>query len=411
MAATPRASRGLLFFLLKAVSALSRSHGPSSSLLSHLAIEFGRSEVYLLDSAGVVDGNSGVDISELLMDSYTEEVMRTLCGLFIATVFAASLFAVKLSAKMNKDQEAAQWARKANQLMDICSPGSPPFRLTEDVRVRTEERKWVEGTYTLIWVSPDQWKDELTMPDYHELRVGGQHSIWLLRSQPHWTTAAFLARPFANIARITPRAPSYAVKRIYEENTGQATARCFYGKPIRIVKAEDCFDANHGFFLSSTDSAGSGVRRTEFSEYLSLGDHLIPRQRRDFRNHELIREANVRETSLIQHVDPGMFAPPTGAIQIGGCQSPVPPKPIAIPNPAYAPEARKAKVNGTVALEVQIDARGSIESVTVVEPLTPDLDGTSVETIKNKWRFEPATCSGTPVPFETPVEVDFRARL
>jgi TonB family protein len=334
--------------------------------------------------------------------------MRTLCGIFIATVFATLFFVAKVSAKANKGQQAAQWASKANQLMDICSPGSPPFRLTEVLRVRTEKREWVEGTYTLTWVSPDQWRDELTLPDYHEIRVGGQQSIWLARSQPYWTAAASRAKPLANIARLTPRWPTNALKRMHEKKTGAAAARCFSGKPIRAAKAEDCFDANQGFFLTSTDRARSGEKRTEFSEYFGLGGHFIPRQRREFRNHDLITEANVLDASLIQDADPAMFAPPTGAIRVAGCQNPVSPKPIAIPNPTYSREARKAHVNGTVVLDLQTDSNGSIESVTVVEPLTPDLDGAVVETIKNKWRFEPATCSGIPVPFETRVEVDFR---
>jgi protein TonB len=367
--------------------------------------------VYVLGRAGVVNGNSRVDIGESLMDELREEVMRTLCGLFIAAVFATFFFVAKASAQANKDQEASQLASKANQLMDICSPGSPPFRLTEEVRVWTKKSKWVEGTYTLIWKSADQWKDELMLPDYHEIRIGGQQLIWLLRSQAHWTAAALEARPFANVPRITARASDYAVKRIYKKKTGDATSLCFSGRPIRTVGAEDCFDANRGFFLNSTDRAGGRVQRIEFGEYFSLGKHFMPRQRRRFRNHELIAETNVRDASLIQDVDPTMFVPPTGATRIGGCQNPVLPKPITMPNPAYSAEARKAHVNGTVALEVQIDAHGLIESVTVVESLTPDLDRTALETIKNKWRFEPATCSGTPVPFETTVEVDFRTLL
>jgi TonB family protein len=321
----------------------------------------------------------------------------------MVTALATLFFGVNAFAKLSKAQEAAQWESKATQVMDICLVGSPPFRLTEDVKVWTKEDKWVEGTYTIIWGSPDQWNEELTLPNYHEIRVGGQQSIWSLRSQPHWTAAALHAWPLVKIPGFTARAEKFGVNRIYETKAGEITSRCFFGKPIGSVKAEECFDVDHSFFLSSTDTAASGMMRTEFGDYFKVGEHFIPRQRRQFRNGHLVGEVHVRDASLTQAVDPAMLAPPLGAMRTAGCQSPVTPKPITMPDPA----ARRAKVSGTVALEVRIDPHGSVEDAVVVESLAPSLDNSVVETIKKGWRFEPATCLGAPVPFEMVVEVDF----
>ena len=287
--------------------------------------------------------------------------------------------------------------------MDVCSPGSPPFRLIENIRVWTKEGQWSEGTYTLVWQSPDGWRDDLTLPDYQETRVGGEQTIWFLRSHPYWTAAALHARPLAGVTKFALRRPAFVVDRVRDTARGSVKVRCFFGRPVKPVKAAECFDAHNGLFLSSTDAAASGIRRTEFADYFSLGEHLIPHQIKEYRDDRLVGEVNIREASITHIADSAALAPPAGAIQMGGCLRPDLPKPIALPNPG----SRRATVSGTVALEIKIGPQGSVEDAVVVESLDPSLDGKAIETIKKQWRFQPATCSGIPVPFETVVEVDF----
>jgi len=341
------------------------------------------------------------------MATISRGVMCVFCELFVATIIATLLSVVAAFGGAHENQEATQWASKANQIMDVCSPGSPPFRLIEDIKVWTKDNQWVAGTYTLIWQNPDAWRDELALPDYHEIRVGGKQSISFLRSQPYWTPAALHARPLAGVTRFVSRVPTFGVTRTHDTVRGRVNVHCFSGKPIRSIKAEGCFDADRGFFLSSADSASSGIIRTEFADYVNLGEHFIPRQTRDYRDDRLVGEVDIREASLTHEADSGAFAPPAGATRIGGCLLPGFPKPIAMPSPGR----RRAKVSGTVALEVKSDTQGSIEDVVVVEPLDPSLDSKAVETIKKEWRFQPATCSGVPVPLETVVLVDFLRSL
>ena len=252
----------------------------------------------------------------------------------------------------------------------------------------------------MIWDSADEWKEELALPDYHEVRVGGKQLIWVSRSQPHLTEAALHASPIASMTGEAMRESPFRVSRVQNTVKGKVALRCFSLKPI---KTKECFDADQGFFLNSSDNATSGRIRIEFSDYFRLGEHFVPRRKQEFRDDHPVVEVIIRDASLNHQVDSATFAPAPGATRIGGCLSPALPKPIAEPTPG----ARRAKVTGTVALEVMIDSHGSIENAAVVESLDPDLDGKAVETIKKKWRFEPATCSGVPVPFEFVVEVDF----
>ena len=66
------------------------------------------------------------------------------------------------------------------------------------------------------------------------------------------------------------------------------------------------------------------------------------------------------------------------------------------PKPQYTEMARRARVQGTVILDVIIDAQGRVKDVAVLKTLPMGLDASAAETVR-RWRFEPATLNGRPV--------------
>ena len=56
--------------------------------------------------------------------------------------------------------------------------------------------------------------------------------------------------------------------------------------------------------------------------------------------------------------------------------------------PEYSEEARKAKVQGTVILRIEVDARGQAQAITVERSLGLGLDDRAVEAVR-RWKFKP----------------------
>jgi TonB family protein len=83
------------------------------------------------------------------------------------------------------------------------------------------------------------------------------------------------------------------------------------------------------------------------------------------------------------------------------------PQPIERHNPEYTQEAKTAKVEGTVVLNVEITAEGQVENVKVVKSLRPDLDEQAVKAAK-LWKFKPAMKDGKPVRVQATIEINFR---
>lgn len=87
----------------------------------------------------------------------------------------------------------------------------------------------------------------------------------------------------------------------------------------------------------------------------------------------------------------------------GGVTIPVP---VYRPDPPYTEEARKAKLKGTVTLQLLIGADGKVRDARVVKALGMGLDEKAVETVC-KWKFKPSDRNGVCVPVRVLVEVTF----
>jgi TonB family protein len=88
----------------------------------------------------------------------------------------------------------------------------------------------------------------------------------------------------------------------------------------------------------------------------------------------------------------------------GGVSDPVP---IYKPEPNYAEEARKARLEGAVLLQIVIDENGSVRDVKVLRSLGLGLNEKAVEAVL-MWRFRPAVKEGKAVAVQANVEVNFR---
>jgi periplasmic protein TonB len=88
----------------------------------------------------------------------------------------------------------------------------------------------------------------------------------------------------------------------------------------------------------------------------------------------------------------------------GGVSAPVP---VYRPEPEYSEEARKAKWQGAVLLELVVDENGVPQNIKVLRSLGLGLDQKAIEAVQ-KWRFKPGQKDGKPVPVSANIEVNFR---
>lgn len=77
------------------------------------------------------------------------------------------------------------------------------------------------------------------------------------------------------------------------------------------------------------------------------------------------------------------------------------------PSAAYTPQAKAAKIEGTVTLELVIGRDGIPSDVRVTQALDPGLDQEAAKAVRN-WRFTPGTKDGKPVAVRATMEIQFK---
>jgi TonB family protein len=98
------------------------------------------------------------------------------------------------------------------------------------------------------------------------------------------------------------------------------------------------------------------------------------------------------------------LAPAGPAVSLSARVSP--PTVLSRVNPEYSDEARAARLQGTVVLEVVVHKDGTVDVVRVVRSLGLGLDEQAVKAVK-QWRFKPGTRDGQPVDVYLNMEVNF----
>ncbi len=92
-----------------------------------------------------------------------------------------------------------------------------------------------------------------------------------------------------------------------------------------------------------------------------------------------------------------------GPFRIGGGIRP--PAKIGGPAPAYPPDAREARVQGVVIMDVTLSPTGEVSDVEVLRSV-PLLDEAAVAAVR-QWRYEPTLVDGEPVPILLTVTMNF----
>ena len=93
-----------------------------------------------------------------------------------------------------------------------------------------------------------------------------------------------------------------------------------------------------------------------------------------------------------------------GLMSVGGGVSA--PAVIYSVQPEFTPEARQANFQGTVGLQLIVDAQGNPQSVRVTRHLGKGLDEKAVEAVR-QYKFRPAMYQGHPVAVQIVVDVEF----
>jgi TonB family protein len=291
----------------------------------------------------------------------------------------------------------------------------PSFQMKANVQIESQG-KLIDGSYQLLWNGPEQWREEIHLPGYAEIQVGGKGTVWIQRTTEFYPLRIYdLHAALGFGASLAGSGPEHSgslvrwsltqndkVKKIYERKQ--------HGDAQSCVELED--EVGSSSQICVDESTGTLVRGSSFADkdFQSVGGGKVyPRSLSYVENDKTVAKTNITEFTTPSQFSPNSFVPSAGSPPQSGCMNPTPFRLIKKSIPRYPQNAVKNHIQGIVAADVWIGLDGVPKIGDVVSHAGPDLDLAAVDAMK-EWRYEPATCNGKPVEVETVVQVEYTIR-
>ena len=301
-------------------------------------------------------------------------------------------------------ERAEALLERARHLSDIRAKDAPAFRLKATFSFVGDNLDPVEGTYTETWVSDSQWRREAVIGNLRQIDVGGSGKHWL--ASPDEFPEQANALPSLMVF-LPPASLDLAFAFIRERTASDVTADCAFSRPvIENLQFVFCFEKKSGVLLErvSPEKRPRNIVRTacDYGTFRKFGDYAFPREVVCFEDRHKKISASVVELSLEPPMNPSLFDPPAGAIEIGVCSGKSMPPRLSI-NEFALPGLDPERV-AWLRIWFVVDIKGKPQDIRVLRSAAKSSNAKTVATVRN-WRFKPGTCDGTPMPTPLTMEI------
>jgi protein TonB len=330
----------------------------------------------------------------------------------IVCLLVLSSSAVSADKKQNQ-QEALQFLNRVRETIKFGAPDSPLFLLRAHVVAAPMERGKppIDGTYALTWASRDRWREEITFPGYHRVRVAAQNKLWTAAEVPFEPVRIFQLTQLFDLRSQWTRRPGETANLQKAKKHKGVDTQCVEIRSESDLGREVCADASSLLPLRMEMLAPYNPLRASFdyAEFQPIVGKQFPRVMRAFEGERLALEVRVDELAKNLTPDESIFAPPAQAISRDWCADMEPARAIEKPGPRYPHAAMTSRKQGVVSVYAVVGVDGSLNDLTVVRSAGQDLDAATLAALA-RWKYHPAVCGDRPVPFEDVIDVTYTLR-
>jgi TonB family protein len=317
----------------------------------------------------------------------------------LVLLLAVSLGVPGVGGGQDETPKGADLFRQLEQQTDLQGAGAEPYRLRASFRVLKVAGAPLEGIYQLDWISSSRWREEVTSAGYQEVRVADGDRYWEANSAGR--------RPWY----IRQLSAALNVKSWFRRRAGDSLTAApaeTPGPPCLVLRSPEqpdkryCFPPPRGQRVQIQSGSGS----LSYSDFQPWKQRLFPR-RIETSEDQLGFEISVQELGELLKPDASLFVAPASAQ--ARCLTPEMPELLDSREPQYPPNAVRQGTDGIVAVYVRIGTDGKVHDPEIVRTPGPEFNAPTLAAIE-QWRFRPASCSGTAVPWDTTIEVAFQLR-
>lgn len=190
------------------------------------------------------------------------------------TALCLLLIAQTAKAASPSDEALTVLDRAANATR-LRSPESAPFVLTGRIILEGLATGSVEGDYRLVWLAPERWREDVSVPGFSQQRVMDGQQGWQRRSTANMPYRLIQLNGLLELTYGATANPKSQVKLLRKESSDGSARACVESTSPGSRRIEKwCFDPVTGIPLS-VDLNGKPHR--SYREPLAFKDHVFPR--------------------------------------------------------------------------------------------------------------------------------------
>jgi len=331
----------------------------------------------------------------------------------VANIAACGSLVCALSCWLNaqtlptkKDAEAI--LQNASEGADLWASDSVPFHLLASVHYELGGQP-SDGTYDLLWQSPDQYREYFEMRTAKEMEIASGGKLSILRNTPTLTVPLWSTR--SHLRFIRNYFLRQKVRRVRTVQVNGMEATCVDSESA-YAERQDCFDSttNQAVSVSFVEKLPYGPNsvwgKTELSSFTSLGKKRYPLR---IMAKELDEKLDVTITTFEQPgpISEDLFVSPADAQVFDWC-----PNPTTSGHREFPPGAvgRMDAPGGNFPYYVLVGRDGHVKKSAPMRSAGSVVDH-KMATWLQMAKFPVQSCGGTPVEYETVMVAPLEIRL
>ena len=308
----------------------------------------------------------------------------------------------------HEQREAMKRLEQAVSMTNIFD--LPSFQLSATVQIENRGKP-LDGTYRLLWDGPEHWREEISLPGYTELQVGGKGTVWIHRSTDFVPLAVYqlhAALGFGSQAGADPGPFESLVQvgLIQKDRVKKLHSRKEHGDKLTCVETEN--EQKSSSELCVNESTGTLFRGTSYEDrdFQPIGEKVFPQFLSFLEKGKTVARVNVSSLIAPSEFPLNSFTPLTGVSAEAGCMNPMPYRRVKSVAPQYPQDARQQRFEGTVVADVWIGLDGIPRIRKILASPSASLEKATAAALTG-WHYEPATCEGRPVQVETVLRINY----
>ncbi len=300
---------------------------------------------------------------------------------------------------------------RARSQEEIWAQGTPPMSMRAELQVFDAKGTPVHGDYSLDWVSPSKWREEIRFGKYERLRVRDAKGYWQTSGLSYQPEIIFQLDTLVHIKDAFKVRSKQSLGKVKNREKAGLQQKCTEVKWAKAIERIMCFDVANGALVSIEYPRGENqnppeMSRIEYGAFNVVGGKLVPYEIRALKDGKVVASVKVLETTKITEENSALFSVPVNAEFWAQCDDMQEAELLDRVQPRYPTSARTNREQGRVILYAVVEADGSLSHMAIIHRATPDLEAAAVEAIRH-WHYKPAACGQTPIRVETSIATDF----